>query len=61
MFSFREVERDQDSYLKTLAVRLREEYRNQTYQQIVKSVKMSMKTTKEVTNVFAFWHIRTIL
>ena len=48
MLSFRELERDEDSYLKKLAVRLREEYRNQPYEQIVMSVKKSMKTTVEV-------------
>ena len=51
MFYFRELERDQDSYLKTLAVCLGEEYKNQPYEQIVMFVKKSMKTTVEV-NLF---------
>ena len=48
MFYFRDLERDQDSYLKTLAEGLRKEYRNQPYEQIVMSIKKSMKTTVEV-------------
>ena len=51
MFYFRELEQNQDSYLKTLAVRLGEEYKNQPYEQIVMFVKKSMKTTVEV-NLF---------
>ena len=48
VFNFRELKQNQDSYLKTLAAKLCEEYNNQSYEQIVMSVKKSMEITTEV-------------